>query len=63
MIINKVICDHCGKELTDTERYNLLLQHSHPQWLSPSEEYQLCESCVTEALKFINPKLVGSTNE
>ena len=60
MIIKKVICDHCGKELTDSERYELDLQY--PQWLSPGQAYQLCENCVTEVLKFINPKLVGDTN-
>lgn len=60
MIIRKVICDRCGKELTDSERYDLNLQQ--PLWLSIDKQYELCEDCVTKVLKFINPKLVGDIN-
>lgn len=56
------MCDRCGKELVNGEKFNLDLRcNSVPKYLVDDsyEHYDLCEDCAAELTDFINePKKI-----
>lgn len=48
----KTTCDKCGKVLTERERYKLLFQLLGKDDVN-YEEYDLCNECKQDILKFV----------